>query len=103
MRHTRGVTITARRRRAAENAKILSWHAMMPRDRTLTMLLRQAVGTCPHCRRPEAVVYRRSRTSVTMRCECGLQWTMTMKMIARAVKPQLSARQDEGPSVDAGV
>lgn len=44
-------------------------------------------GSCPHCRNVEAVIYRTSVRSVTMRCrDCGLQWTMTAHQMAKAVE-----------------
>jgi hypothetical protein len=50
---------------------------------------------CPICARPEPRIYRSSLRSVTLQCSrCGLQWTMTWYMLARAfereVAPQLS-------------
>ena len=64
--------------------------------------LRQVIGTCPACavtRRgtlgatvdealghTTGVVYRRSRKSVTMRCQfCGLQWTTTWVNVSQAM------------------
>jgi len=50
---------------------------------------------CPVCTRPEPRIYRSSLRSVTLQCgRCGLQWTMTWYMLARAfereVAPKLS-------------
>jgi len=50
---------------------------------------------CPVCTRPEPRIYRSSLRSVTLQCSrCGLQWTITWYMLARAfereVAPKLS-------------
>ena len=49
-------------------------------------------GTCPACREGGARVHRRNARSVTMRCRnCGLQWTMTAKQMADAMRRQAEA------------
>jgi hypothetical protein len=67
--------------------------------------LRQALGICPNCitrsiygvnAGPSGVVYRRSRTSLTMRCDfCGLQWTMTWLKVLQAMRHRI-ASEGEG-------
>lgn len=58
---------------------------------SLRLLLRAHVGNCPagcsHGGFPLlAPIYRSSRRSVTFRCDrCGLQWTMTYHMLAKAL------------------
>jgi hypothetical protein len=43
------------------------------------------VGICPMCKYQEAVIYRSSSSSLTMRCKrCGLQWTCTFTKIEQA-------------------
>jgi|SRR5882724_304089 len=55
--------------------------------------LKHLVGNCPHCARfennagvkHESVIYRRSETSITFRCErCKLQWTITLANMHKA-------------------
>ena len=53
---------------------------------------------CPICARPEPRIYRSSPRSVTLQCgRCGLQWTITWYMLARAfereVAPQAERRR----------
>jgi len=68
---------------------------MKRRNRELTSTLRAAIGTCPACERRGAVVYRRSPTSVTMRCNgCRLQWTVTMHQLRRFLKRELESKGD---------
>jgi uncharacterized Zn finger protein len=59
-------------------------------DRQFSTELRFLIGHCPLCaglKTPPGVIYRRSPTSITMRCEhCGLQWTMTWLKIHQAAK-----------------
>jgi len=77
--------------------------AKLPEEprREVTLLLTMAVGTCPYCG-PDAggaVVYRSSTRSVTMRCrDCGLQWTMTIHLLARAA--QQWAEEAKGSPVE---
>jgi hypothetical protein len=80
-------------------AKIEKLASMMPEEcappaprASKLFLLRAVFGTCPVCtaageRNPEpAIVYRRSKKSVTMKCtNYGLQWAMTWAMIHKAV------------------
>jgi hypothetical protein len=72
--------------------------------------LKEALGTCPICVLRDTiptdmglthgVVYRRSRTSVTMRCEvCGLQWAMTWEKVIQAMKYQEGVYEGWGTSV----
>lgn len=53
-------------------------HRRMSQD--VAFHMRLAFGRCPACdlNMPPAVIYRRSRSSITFRCEtCGLQWRIT--------------------------
>lgn len=48
---------------------------------------------CPVCARPEPRIYRSSLRSVTLQCSrCGLQWTMTWYMLARAFERDVAPR-----------
>jgi hypothetical protein len=55
---------------------------------------------CPICWSPKTVIYRRSGTSVTFRCNnCTLQWTMTFLKIhqaAKAMAAKLGSDNNEG-------
>ena len=72
-------------------------------DRSSSATLRLSIGACPSCAvflsgfdNGHTVVYRRSHSSVTMRCEtCGLQWTMTWAKIHAAMKRHLATDLDE--------
>jgi len=66
-------------------------------------IIKMAVGSCPACATYAAgfpndrtVIYRRSRRSITMRCEqCGLQWTMTWVKVHQATSRLASAVPDD--------
>jgi hypothetical protein len=48
---------------------------------------------CPVCGRPEPRIYRSSLRSVTLRCgRCGMQWTQTWYMLARAFEREVAPR-----------
>jgi hypothetical protein len=48
---------------------------------------------CPVCARAEPRIYRSSRRSVTLQCgRCGMQWTQTWYMLARAVEREVAPR-----------
>ncbi len=48
---------------------------------------------CPICARPEPRIYRSSPRSVTLQCgRCGLQWTITWYMLARAFEREVAPR-----------
>jgi hypothetical protein len=60
----------------------------------------ETFGRCPTgCSggRPEAVVYRSSKRSVTLRCNgCGLLWTMTVHQMAKAARTNADRAPTDG-------
>jgi hypothetical protein len=74
----------------------------------LRTALRVVAGQCPFCialtqhmDRP-AVIYRRSRSSVTFKClRCGLQWSVTFAVIHRAVLARQGDKVDDDPRFQA--
>ena len=70
-------------------------------DDQVAAVLKKTVGACPACAMyvqgffSWPVIYRRSPRSITMRCQtCGLQWTMTLAKINRAVSYHASTCGD---------
>lgn len=92
------MALMARHERARPKARL---------DRLDYNALKDMLGTCPVCvvtgrhtlgalaGGAHGEVYRRSHTSLTMRCQfCSLQWTMTWAKIAQAMRWQVDKRGD---------
>ena len=76
-------------------------------DRTNAYLLKGTAGYCPVCtgmlgkQEDKTVIYRRSDTSVTFRCEaCYLQWTITWASLHRAASTFAAAFREAGVAAD---